>query len=54
LAISIASSRLATSIRAKPPTVSFASMKGPSVTTLLSPLWRTVVAVVTGCSSSPP
>src|SRR5205807_9342885 len=53
LAISMASSRSAASTTAKPPTTSLDSMKGPSVTTGLPPLKRTVVAVRTACSSSP-
>src|SRR5712691_9531046 len=54
LAIARASSRSLTSTMAKPPSTSFDSMKGPSVTVTLPFLRRTVVAVCGPCSSSPP
>src|SRR5438105_3610252 len=54
LAISSASSRSLTSMRAKPPIISLDSINGPSVTVTLPFLRETVVAVLGPRSSSPP
>src|SRR5574338_368046 len=53
-AISSATSRSSASTRLKPPTCSFASTNGPSVSSMSPFTTRTVVAVSTGCNCSPP
>ena len=50
----MASSRSLASTRKKPPSCSRVSAKGPSVVKVFPFFTRTVVAVETGCSASPP